>query len=53
MAGRADESPSGGDPVDFLFAVGERCNAFAASLAYDPFDPFDQPSGIAVYRSEP
>jgi hypothetical protein len=45
--------PSGGDPVDFLYADAPGCHAFAASLAYDPFDPFGKPNGIAVYRSEP
>jgi hypothetical protein len=45
--------PSGGDPVDFLFADTAGCHAFAASLAYDPFDPFSQANGIALYRSEP
>lgn len=42
--------PSGGDPVD-VFAPG--CSAYAASLAYDPEDPFNRPNGIAVYRSDP
>jgi hypothetical protein len=41
--------PSGGDPVDIADA---ECNFFAASLAYDPFDPFTKPNGIAVYRSD-
>lgn len=45
--------PSGGDPVDFLYADAAGCHAFAASLAYDPVDPFGSPNGIAVYRSEP
>lgn len=49
------EVPSGGDPVD---VAGEPTSAgclflYAASLAYDPFDPFTQPNGIAVYRSTP
>jgi hypothetical protein len=47
------EVPSGGDPVDFLYADGSSCHAFAASLAYDPNDPFTNPNGVAVYRSEP
>lgn len=42
--------PSGGDPVD-VFAPG--CTAYAASLAYDPANPFTRPNGIAVYRSDP
>jgi hypothetical protein len=45
--------PSGGDPVDLWYANPAGCHAFAASLAYDPFDPFGNPNGIAVYRSEP
>jgi hypothetical protein len=44
------EVPSGGDPVD-VFAPA--CGAYAASLAYDPEDPFNRPNGIAVYRSDP
>ncbi len=43
--------PSGGDPVDFIPAG---CSfTYAASLAYDPNDPFGQQNGIAVYRSTP
>jgi hypothetical protein len=43
--------PSGGDPVDFIPAP---CNfVYAASLAYDPFDPFGNANGVAVYRSDP
>lgn len=45
--------PSGGDPVDFLYADAAGCHAFAASLAFDPVDPFGNPNGIAVFRSEP
>jgi hypothetical protein len=45
--------PSGGDPVDFLYADAGGCHAFAASLAYDPVDPFGNPNGVAIYRSEP
>jgi hypothetical protein len=45
--------PSGGDPVDFLYADSTGCHAFAASLAYDPVDPFGKPNGVAVYRTEP
>jgi hypothetical protein len=44
------EVPSGGDPVD-VFVPG--CGAYAASLAYDPRDPFNRPNGIAAYRSDP
>jgi hypothetical protein len=43
------EIPSGGDPAE---ASDEGCSLFAASLAYDPFDPFSNPNGIAVYRSD-
>ena len=45
------EVPSGGDPVKFIPAP---CDAvFAASLAYDPANPFGEANGIAVYRSTP
>jgi hypothetical protein len=43
--------PSGGDPVDFIAAPCEF--TYAASLAYDPNDPFGSANGIAVYRSDP
>jgi hypothetical protein len=43
--------PSGGDPVDFIPAG---CNSvYAASLAYDPNDPFGQPNGLGLYMSTP
>lgn len=42
--------PSGGDPVDV--AAGG-CAMYAASLAYDPVDPFSNPNGVAVYKSDP
>jgi hypothetical protein len=42
--------PSGGDPVTVF---DEDCNAYGASLAYDPADPFGQSNGIAVYKSDP
>jgi hypothetical protein len=43
--------PSGGDPVDFVPAP---CDfVYAASLAYNPSDPFNDANGIAVYRSSP
>jgi hypothetical protein len=43
--------PSGGDPVDF---IPTGCAfTYAASLAYDPADPFGNPNGVAVYRSTP
>jgi hypothetical protein len=45
------ENPSGGDPVTFIPSP---CNSvYAASLAYDPGDPFNNPNGIAVYKSTP
>ncbi|MFL5683533.1 MAG: hypothetical protein ACJ77O_10360, partial [Chloroflexota bacterium] len=45
------ENPSGGDPVTFIPSP---CNnVYAASLAYDPGDPFNNPNGVAVYRSTP
>jgi hypothetical protein len=43
--------PSGGDPVKFL--AGPNCDAYAASLAYNPGDPFGDANGIAVYKSRP
>lgn len=42
--------PSGGDPVK---ASDDNCNLYAASLNYDPLDPFGQPNGIGIYRSDP
>jgi hypothetical protein len=45
------EVPSGGDPVDFL--SGGACDAYAASLAYNPANPFGDANGIAVYKSTP
>jgi hypothetical protein len=45
------EVPSGGDPVDFMQGPCEF--VYAASLAYEPFDPFGNPNGVAVYRSDP
>lgn len=53
------EVPSGGDPVKVAgttnaAGTGPGCNyLYAGSLAYDPFDPFHNPNGIAVYRSTP
>jgi hypothetical protein len=45
------EVPSGGDPVDFIQAP---CAfTYAASLAYDPVDPFGNANGVAAYRSTP
>ena len=45
------EVPSGGDPVKFI-APG--CDAvYAASLAYNPENPFGDANGIAVYKSTP
>lgn len=43
--------PSGGDPVKFIPTP---CNAvYAASLAYNPANPFGDANGIAVYKSDP
>ena len=45
------QQPSGGDPVKFIPAP---CDyVYAASLAYNPGDPFGDANGIAVYRSTP
>jgi hypothetical protein len=45
------ETPSGGDPVDFIPAG---CDAYyAASLAYDPATVPNGPNGVAVYRTTP
>ena len=43
--------PSGGDPVDFIPAACD--SVYAASLAYNPNNPFGDPNGIAVYKSTP
>jgi hypothetical protein len=45
--------PSGGDPVDFIPASPGCQLIYAASLAFDPVDPFGAANGIAVYRSDP
>ena len=45
------EVPSGGDPVDFIPAPCD--SVYAASLAYNPGDPFGDANGIAVYKSTP
>lgn len=45
------EAPSGGDPVSAV--AGRGCRLYAASLNYNPFDPFFSPNGIGVYRSSP
>jgi hypothetical protein len=45
------EAPSGGDPVDFIPAGCD--SVYAASLAYDPVEPFAHPNGAAVYKSTP
>src|SRR5919109_1679772 len=43
--------PSGGDPVDFI-PLG--CDSvYAASLAYNPANPFGDANGIGVYKSTP
>ena len=43
--------PSGGDPVDFIPAGCD--SVYAASLAYNPNNPFGDANGIAVYKSTP
>ena len=43
--------PSGGDPVDFLPSGCDK--VYAASLAYNPGNPFGDNNGIAVYQSTP
>ena len=45
------EVPSGGDPVDFIPAGCD--SVYAASLAYNPGNPFGDANGIAVYKSTP
>jgi hypothetical protein len=45
---RGLQRPSGGDPVQ---SIGAGCSLYAASLNYDPDDPFGQSNGIGVYRT--
>src|SRR5919197_5747482 len=45
-----DGIPSGGDPVD---VADPACYLYAGSLNYNPFDPFNNPNGIGVYRTTP
>jgi hypothetical protein len=51
------EVPSGGDPVSVSGTTNQAgtrpgcAYLYEASLAYDPFDPFGNDNGIAVYRS--
>jgi hypothetical protein len=53
------EVPSGGDPVDMAGTTNTAGTApgcaymYAASLAYNPNDPFGSDNGVAVYRSTP
>lgn len=53
------EVPSGGDPVDVAGTTNAAGTApgcaylYAASLAYNPADPFGDANGVAVYRSTP
>jgi hypothetical protein len=43
--------PSGGDPVDF---IPSGCDSvYAASLAYNPSNPFGDANGIGAYKSTP
>lgn len=41
--------PSGGDPVD---VVTKNCALYAASLNYDPADPFGEANGVGVYKTD-
>jgi hypothetical protein len=45
------EVPSGGDPVTFIPAGCD--SVYAASLAYNPNNPFGDANGIAVYKLTP
>lgn len=47
----ARQVPSGGDPVDFIPAGCD--SVYAASLAFNPSNPFGDANGIAVYKSTP
>jgi hypothetical protein len=55
----ARQIPSGGDPVNVAGETNEAGTArgctylYAASLAYNPADPFGDANGVAVYRSTP
>lgn len=42
--------PSGGDPV-FSFSEAD-CDIYAASLNYDPADPFANTNGIGIYKTD-
>jgi hypothetical protein len=44
------EVPSGGDPV---MVAGQGCAMYGGGLAYDPFEPFTNPNGIEVAKSDP
>jgi len=48
--GGTAERPSGGDPVDNFSEVD--CDIFAASLNYDPVDPFGNSNGIGIYKTD-
>lgn len=48
--GGADTRPSGGDPV-YSFSELD-CDVYAASLNYDPVDPFANTNGIGIYKSD-
>lgn len=47
---RGVQRPSGGDPVT---VAGKGCALYAASLNYDPADPFGNSNGIGIYRTKP
>jgi hypothetical protein len=42
--------PSGGDPI---MVAGQGCALFGGGLAYNPEDPFHNPNGIQVAKSDP
>ncbi len=43
--------PSGGDPV---MVADDHCGAlYGGGLNFDPVDPFNNPNGIGIYRSDP
>jgi hypothetical protein len=45
--------PSGGDPVNFCQTVDGDSTLYAASLNYDPFDPFGLSNAIGGYMTTP
>jgi hypothetical protein len=49
-AGGTKAQPSGGDPVYSFSEVD--CDIYAASLNYNPVDPFSDVNGIGIYRTK-